>query len=464
MNGKSTYFAILALCLASSGHAQSITSFSPTTATRSGLVRIIGSGFGTQGSVAISERKSRIARWDDNVIEFYVPESTPVGFHKVYISFQNGQWFSEALEVTNRPTSNGRVRWRFQAADSFIFAKPAVGPDGTIYAAGTYGHIYAITPDGGLKWMIRPSGGIHGTIAVGPDSSIYIGGNGGVQAFDRYGNRKWTVPLNSTIMAGPNIGPDGNIYVVDNLRWSASPSGAVVISPAGQVLWSGGRYYNRGANDLAKEIVFDNGRGYFFSEGDQGAIGGLATVNLGGGIGWAHPQGVGFTSGAWPTGGTTACLTSTIERLSGNGSRIWALNYSLLGFGQPKGHVMVAPNGNSYLFMTSTQLHGISAAGVKLFSTTVGGVLSEAGMRPDGGAILVGNAPNFGQPAHVRAYGSNGALLWQSENLPIEQGMVQSPYSKIAFTPDSSTAYFGTAGPNLANGVSYCYVYALNAK
>ena len=54
-------------------------------------------------------------------------------------------------------------------------AGPAIASDGTVYAQDVYGHLYALTPDGGLKWLFNVPGTGHGSIDVGSDGTIYIG-------------------------------------------------------------------------------------------------------------------------------------------------------------------------------------------------------------------------------------------------------------------------------------------------
>jgi len=47
-----------------------------------------------------------------------------------------------SLTVTTRQ-SNGRVKWHFQHSGMYTVVRPAVGPDGTVYALDVDNHLYA---------------------------------------------------------------------------------------------------------------------------------------------------------------------------------------------------------------------------------------------------------------------------------------------------------------------------------
>ncbi|MDN5325305.1 MAG: hypothetical protein PWP02_1024, partial [Thermosipho sp. (in: thermotogales)] len=57
-------------------------------------------------------------------------------------------------------------------------SSPAIGADGTIYVGSDDDYLYAINPDGSLKWKIY---GINNSPAIDSDGTIYVGGT-----FDLY--------------------------------------------------------------------------------------------------------------------------------------------------------------------------------------------------------------------------------------------------------------------------------------
>ena len=102
----------------------------------------------------------------------------------------------------------GRVQWRFQADDLYILGRPAVGTDGTIYAAGVGGHLYALTPNGGLKWIFRGKTPVVQSVSVGADNTAYFAGSNSVYAVNPNGTLKWEIvnPSGGSFAAGPNVG------------------------------------------------------------------------------------------------------------------------------------------------------------------------------------------------------------------------------------------------------------------
>ena len=87
-----------------------ITSLSASTQTRSGRLRIFGTGFGTDGQVLIDGQSSPIADWADDLIVAYVPEAAQLGTVTVQVVTPEGNSNVVSLDVTTRPTGR-RARW-----------------------------------------------------------------------------------------------------------------------------------------------------------------------------------------------------------------------------------------------------------------------------------------------------------------------------------------------------------------
>lgn len=455
--------------------AQTTTSIAPLSPSRSGLVRLYGTNLGssathrlflaqTDGSrdTARTALYLPVANWQSDYIEFYIPEAAKLGSSMLFMLTPTGKTYMGNVNVQARMAGTGPVKWRFQAADQYIITRPALGPDGTIYAIGNFGHLYALTPDGGLKWVW--SNGADGTVDVGPDGTVYCAGGGGIQAFSPDGTRKWQTDLNSVIMAGPSVGPDGNIYAADNSRWSANPTGAVVLNPSGQKLWSGGVFFERGGSHQT-EVQFDQNRAYIWSFGDanSGAIGGLHSIRLGGGLDWMNTDVVGFQPSAYASGGIVAQGTSTTQRMSTNGNVQWSFDLWSIGGAQPHGDVLAAPNGGAYFFTKNARLNALNPNGSLRFSKAISGVYGQLTLSPDGNILMLQRADNFGLPSRIEAYSANtGALLWTGPDLPLENGTFVSVYNRMKFAPDGKTLFFGTVGPYTSATTAHCYVYAMN--
>jgi len=117
----------------------------------------------------------------------------------------------------------------FDTDDRFTHA-PVIGPDGTIYigayldgyvTGGMVGKrkLYAINPDGTLKWKVRVGSSEEttkflGTPVVGGDGSIYVASDTSkIFAVNPDGSEKWVFERDVTSNVPPVIGPDGTIYV-----------------------------------------------------------------------------------------------------------------------------------------------------------------------------------------------------------------------------------------------------------
>ena len=122
-------------------------------------------------------------------------------------------------------TPEGNLQWTYEI-DALVMCTPAVSADGTVYFGSSEGHIYALNPDGTLKWRVM---GLEGSMlgtrsspAIGVDGTIYVGVNKIEDWLNSYlialnpdGSVKWQALTQSTVDAAPAIGADGVIYVGD---------------------------------------------------------------------------------------------------------------------------------------------------------------------------------------------------------------------------------------------------------
>ena len=71
------------------------------------------------------------------------------------------------------PLCNGSQLWSFATGDGVTSL--AVGADGTVYV-GSYDHkLYALTPEGQLKWSFATGGQVDSSPVVGVDDTVYVG-------------------------------------------------------------------------------------------------------------------------------------------------------------------------------------------------------------------------------------------------------------------------------------------------
>ena len=214
-----------------------IDSLSPQTITRSGRLKIYGKNFGsdtTDSYVLIDGKKAIISRWSNNKIVVYVPEQTGLGSVSVKVITKNGISNEINLNVTLRQPQ-GRVKWVFEADVANLWFRPALANDGTIYIHGSEGYVYALNPDGELKWIQKVNSYAYVPPAAGPGGELYVGSIKQVTAINPDGSIRWIFTDQGTqgIMCGPAIGPDGNIYLANDFGL-----GAYSLTPTGQLRWN----------------------------------------------------------------------------------------------------------------------------------------------------------------------------------------------------------------------------------
>jgi outer membrane protein assembly factor BamB len=203
------------------------------------------------GHVEIAGVVAPLTRWSDTLLAACLPETaSPGGEVRVFASDGTAS-NPAALKVSLRPAPQGRILWRFRADADYIESRPAVADDGTIYTIDVSGHLYALAPDGGLKWIFNASGG-SGNVSLGADGAIYTGNTIAVFALRPDGSLRWQFMQDpgAFIFLGPNVGPDGNVYAV-----GTEGMGVFSLAPEGTLRWSVPESYDRPIVTL-QEIVF----------------------------------------------------------------------------------------------------------------------------------------------------------------------------------------------------------------
>jgi hypothetical protein len=239
-----------------------IASLSAATLPRSGFLEILGTNFGGSGSVSIGGLTAPVATWSGERVVAYVPESSALGAVSVQLTNTSGQPSnSVSLDVTAR-VPDGRVQWRFRMDGPYSQVRPVIGPDGTIYTVDVFGHLYALSPDGGLKWVVRS--GAKG-VAVDANGDVYTASESHIRAFHSDGSAKWTftqTPL-AFILVGIGVGPDGNIYAA-----ATEGMGVFSLTPDGDLRWQTPNPYDRVPIDYNEVVFGDNsgtGQLYFYA-------------------------------------------------------------------------------------------------------------------------------------------------------------------------------------------------------
>jgi|HubBroStandDraft_1064217.scaffolds.fasta_scaffold03808_2 outer membrane protein assembly factor BamB len=463
----------LALCLTTSATAQTIGSLSSSTLPQAGRLVITGSGFGSRqgtGNVTIGGATAPVSLWSDSEITAYVSDSSPLAVDNVQAVTPAGASNTVPLTVTARQSS-GQVLWRFQADGLYIQGRPGMGPDGTVYPLDVAGHLYALTPSGGVKWIfsVAPNEAFE-SVDVGADGTVYFAAENTVYAVASDGTEKWTVsdPTGATVSAGPNVGPDGNIYAVTAGPSSGAALGAMTISPAGEILsHTPGFSIGLGLDLLTEEIVFGPPNQFYFVLDNAATGEALQYLQLGGDFLFSRAAGslnqqlsVDLKGRIYAGGGQSNQLLV----FDPAGGLLRGASFGITG-----NTVISAPSPGSdgTLYLTQnfapTQLLALDADLTTKWAFPNSGILGSPQVNPANTLVAVGSYV-VGGPGMVQAVdAASGRLAWRVP-LPTDPEGFVWPMSGPRFSADGSVVYMGMdVSHNENNPYTYFYAFAASA-
>lgn len=156
---------------------------------------------------------------------------------------------------------DGKVKWKFFPGATHCASSPAVGPDGTVFVGCHDDALYALDPvTGAKKWEFRTGDDVDSSPSVAPDGTVYVGSDDHkLYAFAPGGMVKFAVTTNGPVRSSPAQAADGTVYV-------GSFDGAVyAIKPNGAVAWS----YRTADRVLSSPTVDANGMVLIGSQDDR---------------------------------------------------------------------------------------------------------------------------------------------------------------------------------------------------
>ncbi len=463
--------------------AARLDSLSATTATRSAYVVATGANFGAQqgtGRVTVGGVQAIVVRWTDTSIQFYVPEGAAVGSDPVQIITDSGASNTQPLNVTLR-AQEGRVRWRFQIAAEYTSFRNGVGPDGTIYVNDVYGRTYALTPDGGLKWVTQTAlTGADGPVSVGADGTIYVAGllqnvpgaetanAPGIIALNPDGSIKWRFIATSgqSNRGGPNVGPDGKIYAIVRPLNFTDALNVFALNPNGTFAWN----YNEGIYKYGqtggKDIVFTRTvpQLHFQYESfvrNHAML--LWSFGLDGSLRWTQPAGNGQTV----VSPLDDSVHTEMQAFTPQGTRLWTI--PLFGQGPTTGPD-VGVDGVHYVVQNYDTLFAVNPDGTEKWRQPTGGILYQQVVSPANNVVFSGGIVTYGEPGFFVGYNTADGTEAFRIPLPTEPGFDEygqvRPDTRPTFSPDGATAYSGAdvagSGYDPDPNKRYSFFYAVD--
>jgi hypothetical protein len=437
-----------------------IGSLSASTLARSGFLEIFGTNFGGNGTVLIGGISASVADWSSTRIVAYVPETAPVATLSVQVVTGAGASNTKSIAVTTRPAAAARVNWRFRMDGPYSEVRPVLGPDRTIYAIDAFAHLYALAPDGALKWLVRGAG--DKGVAVGADGTIYVASESFIKAFNPDGTAKWSFVQNprAMICLGVSVGPDGNIYAV-----STEGLGVFSLTPAGALRWTSPETYDRRIVDYGEIVFGRNGSSQqlYFSANNH-----LRALRLDGVSVFAIPGSLGQAAVA-PDGSVHLPLGA----YSAGGILLWTFPtpYPYNVFTTPD----IGSDGTHYFVQNLSQLFALNANGSQRWHATLTSYVDGPIVDPFNSQLVMGSADTLAHAGFVLSISAtDGRELWRV-TLPAEDPTVFNPAvgifgfnqfvsTRARFSADGMTAYLMTATATGDNNTSRSFVYALNAN
>ena len=322
--------------------------------------------------------------------------------------------------ITGPSGDSVAVKWRIPI-DGDLIGSPAIGSDGTIYI-GTDNilkndscSVYAINPDGSIRWRYTPIHRMWSSPAIGNDGSIYIGtlvdgGNGGgIYALSSTGQLKWIHDPGEDIISSPAVGKDGTIYYTDK-------DYLVALNPNdGSTKWqvNGGDYF-------CSPAVSSKGTIYYSSYGT------IRAVNTDGIIQWTY---VDSSYARQHVFGIEIGNDGTLYFVSSDSPFLYALkNNGELKWKYRIGNYGVDPaldtKGNVYAAAVTSKLVAVDSTGIIKWEaplTNTSGNLKCPIVVDNKGVIYVGASGFITQPS-LFAY-HMGNLVWSfGTNYPFNDG------------------------------------------
>jgi outer membrane protein assembly factor BamB len=291
---------------------------------------------------------------------------------------------------------DGSEKWRFTTGE-WVDSSPAISSDGTIYFGSNNGNLYALYPNGTIKWCIYiGEGWVVSSPVIDSQGIIYVASviSSKLCAVYPNGSIKWEFYMQDWVYCSPALGDDGTIYIGSN------DGNMYAVYPNGTLKWK----FNAGGDTIGSApSIADDGTIYF--------------------------------------GGTSGHLYA----LYPNGTLRWSVGTGYIGGSSPAigvdGTIYVGDQAHNRIY--SIDDHGT----LNWYYTTNGQIISSPAI-DNNGIIFCGSTDGY-----LYALNPNGTLRWRfdaGDNIE----------SSVAIGADGTIYIAGQFDPSGGNS-SYAYLYAL---
>jgi outer membrane protein assembly factor BamB len=298
------------------------------------------------------------------------------------------------------PGTNAR-RFTFSAGFD-IKSSPAVATDGTVYFGSDDNKVYAVNPDGSLKWSRATGGDVQSSPAVGVGGVIWVGSDddklyaldpddGSVMCSRSLGGldveSSPAVAVDGTVYAGAE---DNRLYAVNSngctIKWSVTTGGDVDSSPA----------------------IGPNGDVYFGSDDNK-----VYARRPDGSAKWIHTTNDDVNSSPTLSGdGNVVFIGSDDNRVRALRADTGALLWSRTLGGTVRTRPSIGPTGTVYVSALDGRLYALNPAdGGILWSRQLGTDVASSPAVGADGVVYVGSDDD-------RVYavnGTTGVIVWSFE-------------------------------------------------
>jgi outer membrane protein assembly factor BamB len=260
---------------------------------------------------------------------------------------------------------NGTPKWSYNVVGVFLErSSAAIALDGTLYQVTDWG-LFAIKPDGTLKWS-NAFGGMGTAPAIATDGTIYSPKNDKLYALNSNGTLKWTLSLGGfTFQSAPAIATDGTVYV---RSYTSGSSYLNAVNPDGTLKWINVLATSGATSGVpGHPAIGMDGTVYVTAHIDTGK---LFAINPNGTSKWSY-SGVILGAPAIGTDGTLYIgdTTTSLLAINPNGALKWSAPIG----GTASSYPVIGADGTVYVGSTDGKLYAVSPSGVVLWSYSAGG-------------------------------------------------------------------------------------------